>query len=470
MPFAKIAVCFATAAMLCSSAIAQHTNHSPDKIAQAAGRQYVTPPMIPNDPSSYAATDSSSSLSYFGKQLSLTDLIGFAEANNPTLRQAQLQIDGEMGKAIQAGLYPNPTLAYSAEQIGVGGTAGEFHGGILSQEIVTAGKLGLSRAKYLQRAKAAEALAIAQQYRVCNDVKIHFYETLSLQQQIAIQDELIKAAEDSAVTAREAYNMGQANIVDTRRSSVALQKARLMRLETSNAWSRSRRSLSALVGVDVGGSVLVGELEAEPIEIDFQVLLADLLECSPEIIAAQAKLESDSLTIRRERAEPIPNIQLRGGAGYNFEANETVAVAGVSMKLPVFDRNQGTIQQAQSDYARQCAEIQRIEQRLRRDLSVEYENYLNAVQHVTEYRKTILPELRETYRLSLEGYKENRTDWNEVLHSQTDYYTSHVEYTDWLAKMRTSEVLIDGMLLHGGLIAAENATPPGHIDSIAKPR
>lgn len=432
------------------------------------GRRYMPPVTLPSSVVDTSITDSVTN--EIGHHLTLDDLIGFAVSNNPTLRQAQLQITGELGKAIQAGLYPNPTVRYTAEQIGVGGTAGEFHGGIFSQEFVTAGKLRLSRAKYLQRVKVAEANAVAQQYRVCNDVRIHFYNTLALQRQVVIQHELVKAAEDSAVTAREAYNMGQANAADIRRSNVELQKARLKLLETQNMFRQSQRHISALTGADITMSFLVGELESTPIRIDFETLLANLLESSPEMIAARAKAQVDRITVQRERAEPIPNLTLEGGAGYNFEADETVAVAGVSLKLPMFDRNQGAIQQAQADLARQCAEIQRLELRLKGDLSQQFERYLTAVQHVSQYEQTILPELKETYRLLLESYQDNRTDWNEVLMAQTDYFDSRMEYTDWLAKMRYAEVLIDGMLLQGGLMAADGVAPAGHIDAVPKPR
>ena len=52
------------------------------------------------------------------------------------------------GRAVQAGLYPNPTVGYEADRIGAAGTAGEMQGAFIDQTIVAAGKLRLSRAKY----------------------------------------------------------------------------------------------------------------------------------------------------------------------------------------------------------------------------------------------------------------------------------------------------------------------------------
>ena len=82
--------------------------------------------------------------------LSLEDLERMALEQNPTLVQAAMHIQISRGEAMQAGLYPNPTVGYVAEQIGAAGTAGELQGAFIEQEIVTAGKLRLSRAKYLQ--------------------------------------------------------------------------------------------------------------------------------------------------------------------------------------------------------------------------------------------------------------------------------------------------------------------------------
>lgn len=437
---------------------------APDK----AGHRYQKPTAMPATPESTVPTDQPEN--YTGQQLTLNDLLAIATQNNPTLRQVQNQITAETGKAIQAGLYPNPGFRYSAEQIGVEGTAGEFHGGIFSQEIVRGGKLQLSRAKYLQRVKSAEALAIAQQFRVANDVKIHFYQSLALQQQVIVQEELTKSSEDASVTAREAFQMGQANAVEIRRSNVSLQKSRLLLLAKQNKLNQSMRRLSALVNVDVEGNQLIGELEGQPIELNFNELLDGLIANSPEMLAANCKLQADRFTVRREIAEPIPNVRLEGGAGYNFETDQTVAVAGVSITLPVWDRNQGTIRQAKADLARQCSELDRLKGRLKRDLAEQYEQYLTTSQHVSQYQQTILPELKENYRLLLESYKSNRTNWNEVLLAQNDYFTARNEYFDWLGQWRKSEVLIDGMLLQGGLMAAEGPVPAGHIDSVAKPR
>lgn len=402
--------------------------------------------------------------------LTLDTLLSLACQNNPTLRQARLQVAGELATAMQAGLYPNPTLTYQAEQIGVEGTAGEFHGGLVQQEIVTADKRKISREKYLARARSAEFLAVAQQFRVCNDVRVHYWRALGEQQVLGIRRELLKSAEDSLVTTRELYNLGQATRADVHRANVELQRARLDVLQAENESRRSSRKLVALVGCDLSEQGIAGELDGAPIVMDYSAALERLLRESPELHAARAKYQADRITVRREQVEPIPNFFVQGGSGYNFEARETVGAFSLQLEVPLFDRNQGTIRQAEADLARQRAEIQRIEQMLKDRLADRFAEYLTAVQHVSEFRTVILPEARAAYATELDSYQEDRQDWPAVLDAQQDYFDLRRIYIDHLVNWRENEAMVQGFLLDGGLQAAQDATPPGHIDATPQPR
>lgn len=97
----------------------------------------------------------------------------------------------------------------------------------------------------------------------------------------------------------------------------------------------------------------------------------------------------------------MPDIVVKAGVGRNFEADETTAAASVGIELPIFDRNQGTIRQAEADFARQQGEIRRLELILKQDLARTYRDYLTALQHAINYGDVILPEARSAYVLQL---------------------------------------------------------------------
>ncbi len=156
--------------------------------------------LIANTSSAIAQPEYNSNEFSENEPLTLDSLMNLARQNNPTLTQAWSHVEAERAKALQAGLYPNPVIGYSGDQIGVKGSSGEFQGGFIRQEIVTAGKLALSRQKYLARASAAEYQSLAQEYRVMNGVVIQFYRLLGFQERVNIQQELLKSWQDHLLT------------------------------------------------------------------------------------------------------------------------------------------------------------------------------------------------------------------------------------------------------------------------------
>ena len=146
--------------------------------------------------------------------------------------------------------------------------------------------------------------------------------------------------------------MGQARRPEVRKTNVALQRARLSLLSARNARREAFRKLSALVGLPLTEGQVVGDLVPQCEPPSFEDALGRVLAESPELAAARAKLAVDRATVERERVEWVPDLVATGGAGYNFEAQETTAVAGLAIEFPLYDRNQGTVRQARTDYAR----------------------------------------------------------------------------------------------------------------------
>ncbi len=403
--------------------------------------------------------------------VTLEELESLAWAHNPTLIEATAQVHGAGGAALQAGLYPNPTVGFAAEQIGVKGTPGEFHGGFVEQQFVTAGKLRLSREKYCRRMQVAQHLAAAQQHRVINDVRIHYYRALGASERVRTQRELLKNGEDVLLTAREMHNVGQANEADVLQASVELERRRLDLMRAENHFQQQWETLGAVIGVDhFEPRGLAGSLEMETESIDWQTALHYVLTESPQLSAARAKIQADQITLRREQVEPIPNITIRGAVGHNFEARDTVAGAEASIELPLFDRNQGTIRQAQADLTRALAECRRLELSLRRNLADTFRRYDTARQHVERYKSAVLPQSRKAYQLLLESYKQRRVAWPDVLMAERSYFQTRVDYIDQLVMLREAVVAIDGLLLVDGLLLPPGPVPGGHIDSTPRPR
>jgi hypothetical protein len=89
---------------------------------------------------------------------------------------------------------------------------------------------------------------------------------------------------------------------------------------------------------------------------------------------------------------------------------------------------------------------------------------------VRTYRAESLPQAREAYDLTLDGYRQRRTPWAQVVLAQRTLSDLNEDYIEALLELRRSEVAIRGMLLVDGLSQPQPPTPGGHIDATPQPR
>jgi cobalt-zinc-cadmium efflux system outer membrane protein len=387
------------------------------------------------------------------------------------LKQAALQVDAARGKALQAGLCPNPTLGYAGELVGTRGTAGDFQGGFVQQTIVTAGKLRLSRAKYNQEAVEAELLTLAQQLRVLHSVRIGFYELLVAQRGLQIRADMLKNAEEHALTRREMLNIGLTNEAEVLLAQVEVDQAKVAVQEQKNMLQSVWEKVTAMVGTP-GMPLQALDDKLDPVgpSLSWEASLARLLEESPELQAARAHVVRDEIALRREKVEPIPNVQVKAGAGRDFESRSTVGLIEVGVKLPVWNRNQGTIWQAQADLARSQEEVHRLELSLRKRLAEKFQSYQSALVKVTLYRDSAVPKASKAYEVMLAQHKLKRAEWIQVVEYQRRMLQVQNDYTTALLELRRAEVLINGLLLEDGLSTPLSPRPAGHLEATPNAR
>ncbi len=391
--------------------------------------------------------------------LTLGDLEQMVIQGNPTLGQAATQIDAAKGRTLQSGLYPNPTVGYNGEQIGLRGKAapGEQQGIFVDQTIVRGGKLKLNREKYGQEIIQAELQATAQQYRVVNGLRIRFYQLLAMHRLIEVRSQLVKNADEAVKTTEELINVGAANRPDLLQAKIEARQERVA-LENANVlFAAAWQQLGAYIGnpkLLAGG--LHGSIDDGKAVPDFETSLAHLLEASPELQIAQVEVTRNQIGLKREQVEPIPNAQVRVSTGWDFESKTQTTTVNLGFKLPLFDKNQGNIRVAESQLHKSMLEVTRVELSLRQRFAKEYARYKTALTVVENYRKFNLPEAKEAYELYLESFKKRRAAYPQVLIAQRSYFQISVEYVEALERLRRAEVTIRGLLLTDGL-----EEPPG---------
>ena len=394
--------------------------------------------------------------------LTLADLERMALAHNPTLPEAQADVSASEGRKRQSGLYPNPTIGYEGREINPNPVyRGGEHGFFVRQQIVTGGKLGLSRQVFASEAEQAKSEAAAQRQRVLNAVRIAYYRALGVQERVQLKSELAGLARRAASTSAELANVGQADQPDVLESRVEAGRAALDLLAAQSEQESVWQELAATVGDPaLAMAPLAGKLDDPVPALDRAQALQAILSQSPEVQAAAQGVTRAEGALKRARAEKLPDVELRGGAEYNRELlgamNNPAGWEGdaeASVQIPLFNRNQGNVRAAEAELAHARGELDRVRLGLRASFAAAFHDYAESGEAVRIYRDQILPDAEKAYDLYLARYREMAAAYPQVLIAQRTWFELREEYTEALVRQWESTVAIQGYLLSGGLAA-----------------
>jgi cobalt-zinc-cadmium efflux system outer membrane protein len=388
-------------------------------------------------------------------RLTLAELENMALARNPSLKQADASVRAAHGRALQSGLYPNPVVGATGDEIAAGPVYryGEF-GGFVEQRIVTAGKLSKSRRAAEQEQASEEAASGVEKQRVLNEVRRLYYQALGDRKRLEVRTSLAKLAREAVSVSNELANVGQADKPDLLAARVEAQRLEISLVAAKNAQQRTWRELAAAVNnPELKPTALDGDLENPP-HLDFDAALDKIFKESPEIRKAQADETGAGLMLRRAQVEKIPDLQFRGGVRYNRELLEgsgrPVGIEGffdIGVQIPLFNRNQGAVAAAKADEERERLEVEKTRLVLRKRLAGVFQEYQDAVSAAERYRTDMIPSAREAYQLYLKSFEDMAAAYPQVLIAQRSLFEIEEEYVNQLVGAWQASVEIDGLLM-----------------------
>jgi len=404
-----------------------------------------------------------------GALMALDQFEKIAQESNPTLRQAEAEIRAANARKQQAGLYPNPTVGYTADEIRGGSVAGGKQGFFVEQTVVTGGKLRLGRNVFANEANIAAIEAEEQRVRVSSAVKMAFLRVLAAQELLDARRDLAKIAQDAAETQTRLHNTGQADESEVLESEIEAQRMRMAARMQENTLREEWRSLTAVIGrPDMPIVTVAGDLETNWPDLNEERAVDTIASQSPAVRIADATTTRAQALLARARREAVPDLQLRAGMEYNNEllgsapfAKGWEGIAQVGVQLPIFNRNQGEVAAARADIDRAQEEKRRIALTLRERAASAVDQYANARLMAVEYRDAILPRAKKAYALRVEKYGQMLASYPRVLEVQRRLYELQAEYIGALENVWTNGIALEGYLLTDGL---EAPARPGEVD------
>ncbi len=383
-------------------------------------------------------------------ELTLRQALALALLHNPELAAFAWEIRAREAEALQAGLRPNPELGVEMETFA---GSGEFSGTdsaettvTLSQLIELGGKRTKRRAATSLEADLAGWDFETRRLDVLTATAKAFVAVLAAQERLAQADELAGLAERLFRTVSERVEAGKVSPVEQTRAQVPLATAHIAQDQSRFALEAARKELVTLWGDDRARfDRAVGSLEQVG-PVPPQEQLASLLDQNPEVARWKTEEKQRGARLALERANAIPDLTLFAGGRNLQETNDNAFVAGLSIPLPLFDRNQGGIAAARAaqSKARQASRVARNQAVAR--LAASYRNLSAAAIEARTLQEQILPTAEQAFEATDLGYRAGKFGFLEVLDAQRTLFEVKGQYIEALAAYHQARAEVERLI------------------------
>ena len=368
--------------------------------------------------------------------LDINEALSLAIENNPEIKAFYSNIEAKDGLVIQSGLYPNSEISVEIENFAGSGAAEGFDEAettvLISQLVPIYGKIGKKKQVSRIVKNIAELEYESKKLDVTLSTKKSFIDLLSKQERLGQVENLVKIAEQVNTTISERVEAGKESPIEEKKSSIEYEQINLLLTKAKRNLIASRKLLAANWGdTSINFNEVTGDLYATPQIPGFEEL-QNLIGSNPDIIRSLRKQDLNSANIKLQNALGVPDPTF--GIGYRrlSETNDNALVAEFSMPIPFFNRNQGNIKEAGFNLIKSTQEYQNLFSLASAGLADKYENLKFYADEIETLKEKILPQSEDTYETILEGYREGKFEFLDVLDSQRTLFNSKLQYIDAL--------------------------------------
>lgn len=385
--------------------------------------------VIAAEPAAAAAKDSAA-------PLTLSQALALTLKHNPELSAFSHELRAGEATVLQAGVLPNPVLGIEADNLNNDRLRqdGDRTTAIQIGQLI---ELGGKRAARIRIAEAGRDLANwdyeAKRIDVLSRVSQHFIDTMAAQQARELAAESLKLAQNVAAAVARRVQAGKVSPIEETKARLALSAAQIEAEQAERQLAAARRNLSSMWGNAAPAfTSAAGDLESLSALPGYEQL-ADRIRNSPDLARWSTEINQRQAAIDAEKAKAIPDITVSVGKRRFSQFEDYAYMVGLSIPLPLFDRNRGGILAAHRQLDRAMDEQRAAENRLLAELAQNFQRLSAIRAEIATLRNDILPGARSAYEGATKGYQLGKFGILDVLDAQRSLFQARSQHLKALA-------------------------------------
>lgn len=359
------------------------------------------------------------------------------------------------GRLQQARLRPNPTLdaEYGSPRLLGGEAESDFSVGV-SQVFELGGKRSKRVAVAELELQQARFEVAALERQLAVEIRAAYTRAVSAARQLDVIEKLLAADAELVRVTDARLKEGDVAPLDANLVKVESDRLRVQQIEARTELETALLEIRALAGLDVSEPLRLAPQSERPPRLDLGLseLTATALRERADLQAAIIGERLGTARIKLAKSNGVPNVaaSVRVGrtkglidlpdrlGGGDLVDRDNELTFGVSIDIPVFNRNQGEIASATSEQVQATRQREFLEATIKRDVAVAYRQYRAAAEKLVLYATQIIPRSEANLQTVRAAYgfgefsvfevvaEQRRLNENVTAYNQTlrDYYTA----------------------------------------------
>ena len=362
--------------------------------------------------------------------------------NSPAARIAGSEVNAMQGQLRQAGLRPNPRLFLQSEDLRPWASDYTFSQqtedyGYISQTLEIGGKRGnrveLAGAQ-LQQTEAQRSLQLLQ---IDGRVASSYWQAVAAAGTVQLLGQELAAVDQMVQYQKNRVDAGAMRGIDLLRMQIERDQLAISLNAARNQATAMRLNLATEIGSPLAPDVHLSD-SIEAVEQVPQVPLPTVLQQRPDAAMAREAVAAAQADLKLQKSMGVPDLDVLGG--YKRNTADNTLFAGIQIPLPLFNRNQGSVERAQADAQIAQNQLEKTSLMVRNDVAAAtftYQQNLNTVQ-------TTLPDERQRAKQDLDimrdAYKSGGVDLLRYLDAERTEVEVEVTALRTLAEFHMSAI------------------------------
>lgn len=383
-------------------------------------------------------------------------LVEQALAGNPELKAFEADVAAAKGERTQAGLWKNPeaSLEYGERRV-------KDPGGPLTGEGTTRGIAILQPFEFpgkgsLRKAIADRNIQISElgleQFRVAlrGRVKQLAYRFAADTQNVGIAREISDYAEAQIDLLRHRAASGIQGMLDLRVIEASLLEVKVALTELEQSQRDALGELNAILGRPAANPLALRiKLEPPVRKFDPTELVNTGLQYNFQLRARQKELQRAEIESTAARLDTAPDFAIGPFYSRDKAADDEINMGvALSVKIPLWDWNQGNIEAADARESRSTALLEKARRDVEAEILRRYNGYTLAQKRLKHFEKGYLQKMHDAADLADRHYRLGAVNVQTFMETQKQYLNAGRFYGD--AVVSAQENLLDLELLTGG--------------------